>query len=252
MRSLLAQLIFLLLPLFGSAQQHRGRVSDGFTGEGLGSVLIANTHNNALWLSDSVGGMVFTAYPGDIIRFSHPGYKAAEVRISGYNDDVTIGLQRAPIELKGVEVLSPMARFKQDSALNRLVFRKQLGYAHSQIGMTSASAGTGFGIGVGGIFSELALLASGKKKEARRFRDEMLFLEGMQFSNIRYTPSLVAAQTGLSDSASERFIVRNPIPSDYLRVASELELKQRIRDMYRDELKQDSLKATAEQHSNKH
>ncbi len=244
MRSLLALIVFLLLPKCGSAQQHRGRVSDGLTGEGLGSVLITNTHNNALWLSDSAGGTVFTAYPGDIIRFSHPGYKLAEVHVIGYNDAVTIGLQRAPIELKGVEVLSPMARFKQDSTFNHQYFHKELGYVPSQVQMA--------GFGVSGIFSELALLATGKKKAVRRLQEEMLFLECMQFSNIRYTPSLVASQTGLNDSAAERFIVRNPIPNDYLRVASELELKQRIRDMYRDELKQDSLKAITDQHSNKH
>jgi hypothetical protein len=151
-------------------------------------------------------------------------------------------MARAPVQLKGVEVLSPMARYKRDSAFNRQFFRKDLSYVPSQIKMGSVSAGTGFGVSVGGVLSELALLATGKKKDVRRLQEEMLYLENLQFTSIRYNPALVSAQTGLNDSAATAFVVRNPIPSDYLRVASELELKMRIRETYRAELKADSLK----------
>src|ERR1043165_8035230 len=131
MRLLFAIITVFTLPAVVQAQQHHGRVYDALSNEPLGSVLITNTHGGALWLSDSSGNMVFTAFPGDVVRFSHPGYKSSEAHIAGYNDAVTISLQRAPIELKGVEVLSPMARYKQDSVFNHQFFHKELGYAHS-------------------------------------------------------------------------------------------------------------------------
>jgi hypothetical protein len=223
-----------MLPYLGVAQQHIGHISDELSGEPLRSVLITNTHSGALWLSDSGGNVAFTAYPGDVIRFSHPGYKEAKATITGYNDGVTIGLTRAPIELKGVTVESPLARFQRDTAFNHQYFHKELGYAHSQVRME--------GMGASGLISELALRATGRKKAARRLEEEMLFLEGMQYSYIRYNAAMVTAQTGLKDTAAEAFIARHPIPNEYLQAASELELKQHIRDMYREELKADSLK----------
>jgi hypothetical protein len=241
-RSLLLSLLLVMLPFVGSGQQFRGRVYDRLSMAPLASVLVTNTRSGALWLSDSVGNLGFTAFPGDEISFTRPGYKASYYKVRGYGDLIEVALERAPVQLQGVEVMSPLARYKQDSAFNRQFFRKDLGYVKSQIGMGSGSGGPGFGVSVGGVLSELALLASGKKKEVRRFEQEMLMLEGLQYSAIRYNPALVATQTGLSDTAATAFIVRNPLPNDYLRVASELELKMRVRDMYRAERKADSLK----------
>ena len=224
---------FFQLPFSIAAQQHNGRVTDLLSNSSIKGVLITNTRSGALWLSDSSGVLSFTAYPGDVIRFSHAAYKNAEVRVNGYNDSVSIAMERAPIELKGVEVLSPMARYARDSAFNRLFFRKKLGYAGSQI-----SFGSG---GTGGLVSQLALSLTGKRKAAKDFYREYKFLDEMRYSSIRYTSALVSAQTGLNDTAAEQFIARNPIPIDYLRVVSELELKMRIRELYREDLKKDSL-----------
>lgn len=234
MRLVLLLVSCSLLPFTGLAQQHNGHISDELSGEPLKSVLITNTHSGALWLSDSAGNVAFTAYPGDIIRFSRPGYKESKATITGYNDGVTIGLTRAPIELKGVTVETPLARFQRDTAFNHQYFHKELGYAHSQVKME--------GMGASGLLSELALRATGKKRAARRLEEEMLLLESMQYSYIRYNAAMVTSQTGLKDTAAEAFIARHPIPNDYLQAASELELKQHIRDMYREELKADSLK----------
>jgi len=237
-------ILLCALPFRGVAQQFRGRVYDASTSVPLGNVLVTNTRSGAMWVSDSSGGLAFTAYPGDVVSFTHPTYKGDRVKIVSYGDVISIGLDRAPIELAGVEVLSPMMRYKRDSAFNRQFYHKQLGYAHSQIGLDniSASPGAGVGVGVGGIFSELALIASGKKKQYRRFEKEMLFLEGLRFSDIRYTPSLVAAQTGLDDSAAYAFIAQHPISPDFLRVASELELKMWVREQYREQQALDQLR----------
>jgi hypothetical protein len=239
---LLLLLIHGALPFSAFAQQFRGQVYDAATSAPIGTVLVTNTRSGAMWVSDSAGNIAFTAYPGDVITFQHPAYKLDRITIVGYNDVVAVGLTKAPIQLAEVEVLSPMLQFKRDSAFNHQFFHKELGYVHSQIGIDNISGapGTGVGVGVGGVFSELALLISGKKKQYRRLEKEMLFLEQMRYSDIRYTPSLVAAQTGLNDSAANAFIVRHPIPDDFVRAASELELKMWVREQWRAELKADT------------
>lgn len=237
MRLLLLSVIFLL-PFAASAQQHQMQAFDDMSGAGIGPVLVSNLRSGALWLTDSSGKGAFTAYPGDVVRFSKPGFRDQTLRIAGYMEPVEARLQRAPIELKGVEVLSPYKRFKQDSAFNHEFFRKELQYAGRQVHVDNLQGGTGFGIGFSGIFSELALRATGKRKEAKEVARNLYFLEDLQFNSIRYTPTLVMAQTGLDDSAAWAFIRQHPIPNDFLRDASELELKQRIRDMYREDLRQ--------------
>jgi hypothetical protein len=229
--------LFFLLPIAAWAQQHSVQAFDAASGAGTGPVLITNLRSGALWLTDSFGRGAFTAYPGDVVRFSKPGFRDESLRIVGYMEPVETRLQRAPIELKSVQVLSPYKRFQQDSAFNHQFFRKELGYAGGQVHLDNLQGGTGFGLGFSGIFSELAMRLTGQKKAAKEVVRNLAFLENLQFNSIRYTPGLVMAQTGLDDSAAWAFIRRHPIPNDFLRDASELELKQHIRDLYREDLR---------------
>ena len=96
-------------------------------------------------------------------------------------------------------------------------------------------------MGTSGLISELALAISGKKKYYKRFAAEMTMLEELRYSTIRYTPGLVTAQTGLDDSAANAFIIKHPIPAEFVRAASELELKMWVREQYRAQLRSDSV-----------
>ena len=221
-------LICFLIPVLGKAQEFHGKIFDEDSRQLLPGVLVTNTHSGALWISDSLGNIAFTAYPGDIISFHSIRYRDYELKIFGYSDIIRVGLVRAPVELAEVKVLSPMLRYKQDSIFNHQFFHKELGYANSKTKMNFSS-----GIGADGLVSELALWASGKKKYYRDFAKEMTMLEDMRYASIRYTTDMVMAQTGLSDSAASIFIVKHPIPDDFVRDASELELKMWVRNQYR-------------------
>ena len=233
-------ILYLLLPAVCGAQQHYGRVYDAGSFAPIGGVLITNTRSGSLWLSDSAGKIAFTAQPGDAVTFSNRYYKTAQIIITAAQQTIAVGLERAPIELAGVEILSPLAKYERDSAFNRQFFHKELGYAHFKPSVSVGASGSGPGVGAEGLISQLALIATGKRKAARRLEEEMLYLEGLQYSSIRYTPWLVSSQTGLDDSAAAAFIIRNPIPNDFLRVASELELKMRVRELYKGESGLDS------------
>ncbi len=237
------RLLFLifLLPNLALAQQHSGRVYDAASFAPIGSLLVTNVRSGSLWLSDSGGKVAFTALPGDVVTFSNRYYKTAQITITSEAQTVAVGMERAPIELAGVEILSPLAKYQRDSAFNRQFFRKELSYAHARPELSVGASGAGPGVGASGLISQLALMASGKRKSARRLEEEMLYLEGLQYSAIRYTPWLVSSQTGLDDSSAASFIIRNPIPNDFLRMASELELKMHIRELYKQESRIDSL-----------
>jgi hypothetical protein len=227
--------ISAVLPFEAAAQQFHGRAYDAMSSAPVATVLITNTRSGAMWVSDSSGGVVFTAYPGDVVTFSHPAYKVYKIKIATYQDDVSVGLERAPVQLEEVKVESPMVRFSRDSAFNRQYFRKELGYAGPQVKLETQG-----GIGASGLISELVLGLSGKKKYYKRFAEEMAMLEELRYAGIRYTPGLVSSLTGLDDSAATFFIARHPIPADFVRVASELELKQWVREQYRAQQKADS------------
>ncbi|MEO6832855.1 MAG: hypothetical protein ABI378_10205 [Chitinophagaceae bacterium] len=221
-------LFFFCLAANAHAQQFRGKVFDEDRSIPLASVLVTNLHTNAMWISDSAGNIAFSATPGEMIRFHHPSYRDYDLRIFSYNDIIKVGMVLAPVELEEVNVLSPMARYKQDSIFNHQFFHKELEYAHSRPKMDYNG-----GIGVDGPFSALALWASGKKKKYKNLEQEMAMLEDMRYASIRYTPDLVKAQTGLDDSAANAFIIKHPIPNDFVRDATELELKMWVRNQYR-------------------
>lgn len=219
-------LFVLVLPAFG--QQFHGRVYDEDRGLPLATVLVTNLHTNSMWVSDKEGNIAFSALPGELLRFHLPGYHDYDLRIFSSQDVIKVGMVRAPIQLNEVEVLSPMARFRRDSAFNRQFFHKELGYAGRQTKMNYSG-----GIGIDGPFSALALWASGKKKYYKDFQKELVALEDMRYASIRYTPELVKTQTGLDDSGANAFILAHPIPNDFVRYASELELKMWVRNQFR-------------------
>lgn len=220
------------------AQQFRAQIADVQSTQPLGRVLVKNLRSGALWISDSVGSVAFTAFPGDVVSFSLTGYREITEHVAGYDQRFNIRLERLPIQLSEVQVLSPYARFQRDSAFNRLFYRDALkmSKAQSKLDLTN-------GIGASGLVSDLAMAISGKKRYYKGFAANMAMLEDLRFSSIRYTPEAVAAQTGMSDSAAAQFILRNPMPAEIARNAGELEFKMWIRTAFRTETRRDSLRA---------
>ena len=129
-------------------------------------------------------------------------------------------------EIKEVKVRSPYAKWKEDSATNQLIYRKELADAvfKPQVNLRGGA------IIVEGFFSNLALILSGKKKRYQKFKAEMERNEQEGFSNIRYNKEVVMRVTGLPDSAAIQFTKAYPMPRDFLLAATELEFLQWIRD----------------------
>ena len=127
-------------------------------------------------------------------------------------------------EIKEVQVRSPYAKWQEDSAANRLIYRKRLAEAHFKPKMYPES------LRVDGVITKFALKISGMKKRALQFEREMERNEQEDFSNIRYNKAVVMRVTGLEDSAAVAFLKKYPMTRDFLVNAKELEFLQWIRD----------------------
>ncbi len=145
---------------------------------------------------------------------------------------------RAPreISLPTVTVLSDYAKLKRDSALRRVIYRKEIKDATSKVRIPwkEMKEGRVKGFAVDGVFSELALRLSGKKKRYQRFLATMEADDEVRFAAVRYTPAIVSRVTGLPDSGARLFIARHPMPRAFAESAGELEFLQWIRDRQRE------------------
>ncbi len=127
-------------------------------------------------------------------------------------------------EIREVTVRSPYAKWQEDSARNRLIYRKTLSDANFRPEIHVES------LRVDGLITNFALKVSGKKKRALKFQREMQRNEQEDFSAIRYSKAVVMRVTGFEDSAAVAFIKQNPMPRDILVNAPELQFLQWIRD----------------------
>jgi len=232
-------LLLLILSAAGqiSAQTMNCRIVSARNGSPIPNVAISALQSDAVWITDSMGiAHIDAADPGPF-RISHIAHMMRILRPDSASSSWVVALQPLPYSLDGVEVISPVARFRRDSALNHSFFRRELADAHFRPGVKLVPIRTWRGLELGlewqGVFTNLALIASGKKARYKRFSRELKRMEAGKFTAIRYTTSLVGEQTGLEEDAAMAFIAAHPIGEEFLRAASELELKMLIRDMYR-------------------
>jgi hypothetical protein len=88
--------------------------------------------------------------------------------------------------------------------------------------------------------SALAEKFSKKAKRAYQFQKDFAAGEIEKFVDTRYTPDLVAELTTLTGDSIGHFMYAYPMPYDFARTATDLELKAWIRDNYKQWMKQQS------------
>lgn len=233
-----AVLMFLFLtPTVVNAQLRKCRIVAGNSGEAISNVAISGLQSKGVWLTDSLGLVQIPAAETGPFRISHISFQTRILRPDTTSVFWTITLQPVPYSLEGVTVLSPMARFRRDSAFNHSFFRRELADAKMKTGkklvFIRSFRGVELGIEFDGLISNLALVASGKKAHYRGFARNIKRYEADRLATIRYTTTLVSEQTGLEEDSAYAFIASHPLDDDFLRSATELELKMRVREMYR-------------------
>lgn len=220
-------LTLLFLSAAATGQTMQGMVTDVANYKPLYPVTVVNVKTQQATYTDSNGFYVIAAKPGDKIVFSYMGYKAVEkmkplsVLIATQN----IGMERREYELDEV-FLRPdkLTQYQKDSIERRIINRPLLDRVHPSPVMSPASA--------------LAERLSGKAQRMYRFQGEFAWWEKQKFVDNRYTADVVAEVTGLRGDSVNTFMAAYPMPYDYARVSTNLEMKMWIRDNYKAWLKQ--------------
>lgn len=215
------------------AQVYRAHVVDINSHRPLNDVVILNLNTKMAAVTEANGSFTINGRPGDQLRFVHPGFADHFSYVTTRFTD-TIFMLEGSVTLQEVTVTSELARFRKDSADRHIIYKRILEDANSKPRVGTVNGGpNNFGVAVGGLFSELALRASGKKKAYRKFEKQMLQDEQERFIAIRYNPDLVMRTTGMDQTASEAFVRTHVMPIEFARQASDLEIKMWIRERWR-------------------
>ena len=187
-------------------------------------VTIVNLATTQTVYSNARGEFSIAAKNGAQIAFSYFGYKTVQkVAPPGINyAEVQVEMRPLNYQLKEYTVRPGISPYQVDSAERRQTFSRALSRQRSSI-MSP--------------FSFLAERLSKNSKRIYRFQKSYEVWEDSRFIDSRYTPELVYALTGLQGDSLANFMNANPMPYDYARSATELELKMWIRFAYKQWMK---------------
>lgn len=218
-RGLFFPLLFLSLPTV--AQTLQGVVTDAGTHKPLYPVTVVNVFTQQVAYTDANGFYNVPARQGDIIAFSYIGYKTVERRkpLSVIIATLNMSMERKEYELDAI-ILRPghLSQYQFDSTERAITYKIYLQREHPSI-MSPASA--------------IAEKFSKKAKRTYQFQKDFAEGEANKFIDSRYTPALVTSLTGLTGDSIGYFMNTYPMPFDYARTASNLEMKMWIRENYK-------------------
>jgi len=216
--------LFGLLLLMGAQRSWaqpivvEGVVTDATTGDPLVAVTVVNTRSQAAVYTDMNGAFRFSVFSTDQIVFTMVGYKPFKAYASALTPHIT--LERSSYSLNEVIVRPGFTEYQRDSLMRHSTYQRTLAYNP-----------------VGSVMSPVSALAevfSKKRKMRMRFQQDFYSWENTRFIDSRYTPDLVTQMTHLEGDTLASFMNSYPMPADYARAASELEIKMWIRTNYRD------------------
>ena len=223
-RYLLLSLIILLavLAAIPAAAQHMyGTVAD--EGVGLEGAVITNNQSGAVSISDAKGMYRLSVRAGDSISVRMLGYQDVGFRIAASQKGDyfrNIALEPFTYMLSDVEV-SGLTPYQKDSIARRNLYAQPL----SREWVSGGAA----------VFHPMTFLAQKVSRKARQRRDFQLNYnnwENQKFIETRYTKELVGSVVPLTGDTLAYFMNAFPIPSDFARAATDLELRMWIKYNY--------------------
>lgn len=214
----------LLAPVCVFSQTISGIITDRNDQGAIANVIVRNKRNNQIAFSDSKGNYVLQAQPGDSILFVSQGYYPFQMLMpQGISVYRQINLERKILSLHEVVIRPGWTTYQLDSIDRQSTYQGAL----TQKKTTS-------------VFSPFSLIADNVSKKARqrwRFQENFVKWEHQKFIDTRYTPDEVKKLTGLEGDSLAAFINTYPIPYDYARAASDIEIKMWIKSNYREWIK---------------
>lgn len=207
------------------AQTLKGRVTDAATTSPLYPVTVVNLTTQKATYTSEQGEFTIHAESGDKIAFSFVGYKSTQYQmpISVGIYTTSIKLERISYNLQEVILMPDYTPYQADSIRRVSTYRPFLNRTKSSP-ITSP-------------FSFVAEKLNKRSKQIFKFKKNFGQWEDARFIDTRYSPELVYEMTGMEGDSIGHFMNANPMPYDYARTATELELKMWIRHHHREWLK---------------
>ena len=215
------QLLFLLLfPVVLHAQSVSGTVVDVESGQPLRGVRVTVVGSDAHVLTDGEGKFSISGKGGESFYFTAPGYAQQIRRVPEHVGNVPwqIRMQLFTVSLGEVKVKPFGEGYQRDSFERARTYERPLARQKSG-GMSPVSM--------------LAERFSPRQKRLFRFQEEFHRVEDEKFIDSRYTPQLTAELTRLSGDTLAHFMNANPMPYDFARAATDLEIKMWIKDRFK-------------------
>ena len=208
------------LPLL-QAQVLRGTVVDGETGTPINTVTVTNLTSQQTVYTNSQGVFTISAKKGDQVMFSFVGYQNQQktVPASLGTAEMSIDLFRLSYELDEFTLRPLYTPYQLDSMERKSTYSRALARQKG-----------------GSLMSPVTFVAeklSKRSKQIFNFQKSFNYWEDLKFIESRYSPELVASLTGLQGDTLAFFMNSNPMPFDYARAASDLEIKLWIREHYK-------------------
>lgn len=208
------------------AQTLHGLITDAQTGKPLSPVVVINLRTGRSVYTDDKGQFALPAQSGDKIGLSFIGYKTIQWLMPPTSGATLhrIGMEPLSYELEETVIHGHnRTQYQLDSLERQSTYQRALAREHG-----------------GSVMSPVSLVAEKLSKRSRqvfKFQKEFNYWEKQRFIDSRYTPELVQALTGLGGDTLAHFMNTHPMPYDYARTASELELKMWIRNNYKEFLR---------------
>ncbi len=221
--------ILIFFNFSAQAQQMEGLVLDSDSKEPIQGVTIINKHASTLVLSDVTGYYTIQVSTGDTLVFSHTSYKTFTelVPFAIGKRYKTILMKQKLYKLKETTVTG-LTPYQEDSIKNREEFKQPLRQKPGEVNMYY-----GFGVVSEGLISNLVGNLTGYNQRQKKFKRSFNESERSKFIDTRYTPALVEQLTGLHDDGIGHFMNAYPMPYDFARAATDLEIKMWIRNNYK-------------------
>ena len=186
--------------------------------EPIKAVTVQNTTSGSVVYTNNEGQYQIGVQVGQVLRFSAIGYKAVTRLVSTTASHLDVALVPQPYQMPEFVLRPRYSPYQADSIRRSATYVRALSRGHSN------------------LMSPVSYLAERLNKRSKRlfqFQKDFYYWEDQKFIETRYTPSLVGSLTGLQGDSLAFFMNANPMPYDYARTATELEIKMWIRDKFR-------------------
>lgn len=187
------------------------------------AVTVVNEHTQQGTTTDERGFYTLSAQQGDKIAFTYVGYKTIEKvkPLSVIVATLNVSMEAASNQLKEFTFKGDRrSQYQIDSAERKVIYHTVLTRKPPSPFNSPVSA--------------IAELFNKKARMAYAFQKQFVADEENRFIDTRYTTTLVGQLTGLTGDSIAHFMYESPMPYDYARNASDLEIKMWIRNAYKE------------------